>query len=127
MCFITLCLIVPVVPQILSVDRISGLTAILSWIPLTPDQASGVLTQLRIAYQLTKTSECSHFNVNEGDIMYLEGNLFVQSQVTLNDLKPDEEYCVAIQVSTVAGSSGLSKPLKIKCEFNFIPPRNNNY
>ena len=117
-------MIVPVVPELLSVDRISGPTAILRWIPLTQDQASGILTQLRIAYQLTETSECSHFNVNEGDIMYLKGNLFVQSQVTLNNLKPDEEYCVAIEVSTVAGSSGFSKPLKIKCEFNFIPSRN---
>ena len=116
------CPLVPVVPQLTSVDRVSGLRATVHWIPLVPDRASGVLTQLRIAYQTTNSSECSHFN-NEDDVMYIEGNLFAQSQVTINNLKPDKEYCVAIKVSTIDGSSGFSTPLKMECKFMYFCSR----
>ena len=110
-------LIVPAVPQLISVDRISGLTAIIHWTPLTPDEAKGILTQLQIAYESTNSSECSQLNPKSCEIMYLKGNLFEQSKATVTNLQPNREYCVAIEVSTIGGESGFSKPLKLTCEF----------
>ena len=97
-------------------DRLSGLTATVHWIPLTPDEAKGILTQLQIAYLPTNNRECSQFISNDSDIMYIKGNLFVQSEVNITDLRPDTEYCIAIEVSTIAGHSGFSEPMKLTCK-----------
>ena len=101
----------------MSVDRISGQTATVQWIPLTPDETKGVLVQLQIAYYKSiNNTECSEFNCNDCNVMYLKGNLFLQSEATISDLQPDSEYCVAIEVSTINGRSGYSNPIKMTCK-----------
>lgn len=48
--------------------------------------------------------------------MTMEENIDTQSEAMIGGLMPDSEYCVAIQVSTIAGESGYSNALQIHCE-----------
>ncbi len=50
-------------------------------------------------------------------LMTIEENIDTQSEALIGDLDASLEYCVAIQVSTIAGESGFSNILKIQCEF----------
>ena len=109
-----LSVVVPAVPHLVSVDRISGLTARVHWIPLTPNEAKGVVTQLQIVYEPTKSDQCSQFDFDVENY-HVKHILFVQSMMTITNLHPDTEYCIAIEVSTVGRHSGYSTPLKIAC------------
>lgn len=108
----------PAVPELTSVERLSGQTARIVWIPLTPDEARGILTLLEIVYHNKKSGEigCSYFNPTDTRAIHIKENLFEQTTANVNNLVANNQYCVVIQVSTVGGESGFSKPLELPCK-----------
>ena len=113
------CYAVPAIPTLTSVERLSGKTARIVWIPLSPDEARGLLTLLEIDYYAKPrgTSSCTSFGpMDDSQIVHIEENLFEQTTANITDLVPNHEYCVAIQVSTSAGDSGFSNILKLPCK-----------
>ena len=110
---------VPAIPTLTSVERLSGKTARIVWIPLSPDEARGLLTLLEIDYYAKPrgTSSCTSFGpMDDSQIVHIEENLFEQTTANITGLVPNHEYCVAIQVSTSAGDSGFSNILKLPCK-----------
>ena len=109
----------PEVPTLLFVNHLSGQNAVISWIPLTPDQARGLLNFLEIAYEPTKGLHCSlHMNnSSDSEVVLVRQNLtFEQSTANMTGLEPNRDYCVTIQVGTSGGESGFSDALKLPRE-----------
>ena len=109
---------VPAVPTLLSVHRLSGSSATVNWIPLTHDEARGLLTSLEIAYEpvLDSTLDCSNLEFMDSETIYVRENLFEQSSANITGLEPNRKYCVAIRVSTSGGDSGFSNSIKLSCK-----------
>ena len=107
---------VPIIPTISNVIRTSDSVAKVIWVPLTPDEARGVLTQLHIAYELVTNEQCSDIDDDHMQVMTLEENVDTQSEAEIDGLDGNTEYCVAIQVSTRAGRSGFTRTLKAHCK-----------
>ena len=108
----------PVVPTLTVVERLSGQTARIVWIPLSPDEARGLLTLLEVDYYEKPhgASSCTSFEPLDSRVVHIEENLFEQTTANVTGLVPNHEYCVAIQVSTIAGDSGFSNILKLPCK-----------
>ena len=106
------------VPTLSSVRRISGSSATVEWIPLTQDEARGLLTSLEIAYQpvLDSTLECSDMELVDSEAIFVRENLFEQNSANVTGLEPNHEYCIAIQVWTSGGQSGFSSSIKLSCK-----------
>lgn len=107
---------VPNVPAVSNVIRISDSSAKVFWVPLTPDEARGVLTGLQIAYQPSVNGSCSYLEQDSMQLMRIEENVDTQSEAVIDGLVGSEEYCVGIQVSTTAGESGFSNTIKAQCK-----------
>ena len=103
----------PVVPSLSSIERLSAVSARITWVPLTPDQARGILTRLQIAYEPLRVKSCASFSPMFGEAIFVTENLFEQSSAVISNLEPNREYCVAIKVSTSGGESGFSNSLQI--------------
>ena len=105
----------PAVPTLTAVERISGQIARIVWIPLSPDEARGLLTLLEVDYyeKPHSVSSCTSFDPLDSRVVHIEENLFEQTTANITGLVPKNEYCVAIQVSTSAGDSGFSNILKL--------------
>ena len=86
------------------------------WVPLTPDEARGVLTELQIAYQPSRNSTCTSLDEDDMQLMTIMENIDTQSVAVIDGLVGGEEYCVGIQVSTTAGESGYSNTIKAQCK-----------
>ena len=112
------CIIVVAVPRLLSVRRISGLSATVDWIPLIQDEARGLLTSLEIAYQpvLNTTLNCSNLEFVDSETVSVRENLFEQSSANITGLEPNHEYCIAIRVRTSGGDSKFSSSIKLSCK-----------
>jgi hypothetical protein len=108
--------IVPIIPNIVNVVRISDSVAKVFWDPLTPDEARGVLTSLYLAYEPAVNGLCSDIDEDHMQVMTLVENIDTQSEADIDGLDGSLEYCVAIQVSTRAGGSGYSDTLKTPCK-----------
>ena len=95
---------------VLAVPSISGSSATVDWIPLTQEEARGLLTSLEIAYQpvLDSTLNCSNMELVEGEAVSVRENLFEQSSANITGLEPNHEYCIAIRVRTSGGDSIFS-------------------
>lgn len=108
----------PAIPKLTSVERLSGQTARVVWVPLTPDEARGILTLLEIVYHQKKSRKtgCSSFNPADSRSSHIKENLFEQTTANVNGLIANTQYCVFIQVSTIGGESGFSKPLELPCK-----------
>ena len=106
-------------PTITEVVRLDETSAKVIWVPLTADEARGVLTELDIAYQPAINGSCARFG-DSMELMTIEQQLETQSEAVLDDLEPEEEYCVAMQVSTIAGESGFSNVVKAQRKHNPI-------
>ena len=118
-CYINFnCVTVVAVPTLLSVRRISGSSATVDWIPLTQDEARGLLTSLEIAYQpvLNTTLNCSNLEFVDSGILFVRENLLEQNSANITGLEPSREYCIAIQVRTSGGESGFSSSIKLSCK-----------
>ena len=114
---------VPAVPTLTSAIRLSASSAMIKWIPLTPDKARGLLTSLRIAYEPARGSRCfNNYSFMESYIVFVRENLFEQATANITGLEPNREYCVAIQVSTSRGDSGFSNSVKLPCKRNYSYP-----
>ena len=111
-----LILAVPDVPTLLNVVRISNRSARVFWIPLTLDEARGVLTSLQIAYEPARNGTCTNIDEEDMQLMTITESLHTQSEAVIDGLLSTEEYCVAIQVSTRAGESGFSNVLRGHCK-----------
>ena len=111
---------VPAVPVLTSVNRLSGSSARINWIPLTHDEARGLLTSLEIAYEPVGDSDCWAHNTNDSDVMLVRENLFEQRTANITGLEPSTEYCIAIQVRTSAGESGFSNSIKLSCKIYYM-------
>ena len=111
--------LVPAVPTLLSVHRLSGSSATVNWIPLTQDEARGLLISLEIAYEpvtLDSTLACSNMEFIDSEMIFVRENLFEQSSATITSLEPNHEYCFAIRVNTSGGGSGFSNSIKLLCK-----------
>ena len=97
--------------------RISNRSARVFWIPLTLDEARGVLTSLQIAYEPARNGTCTDIDEEDMQLMTITESLHTQSEAVIDGLLFTEEYCVAIQVSTRAGESGFSNVLRGHCKF----------
>jgi len=88
------------------------------WIPLTPDEARGVLTSLLIVYVPAANSPCSTASIYESNSTFISINeeIDTQSEAVIDDLLASEEYCVSIQVGTIAGESDFSQGLLLSCK-----------
>ena len=106
---------VPVVPTVSSVERLSGPSARVNWIPLTPDEAKGILTLLEIAYEPVRGKDCADFYPMDSGVVYVRENLLEQNTAIITGLAPNREYCVAIRVSTSGGESGFSNSVLLPC------------
>ena len=91
-----------------------------NWVPLTPDEARGILTNLEIAYEPVRVEGCNNFNSMDSEAVYVTENLFEQSTAIVSGLEPNREYCVAIKVSTSGGESGFSNSVLIPCTSNNV-------
>lgn len=115
---------VPAIPSLSSVERLSAVSARVNWIPLTPDEARGILTLLEIAYEPIRVRDCTDFYPRDAELMEMRENLFDQSTAIINGLQPNQEYCVSIKVATSGGESGYSSSLLIPGSYimhvNFI-------
>ena len=112
---------VPAIPILRSAIRISGPSARINWIPLTPDEARGLLTSLEITYEPAGRSGCFGYDFTESGVIRVRGNLFEQNTTNITGLEPNREYCVAIQVSTNGGDSGFSNIVNLPCKLYLIP------
>ena len=110
--------IVPAVPTLVSVNRVSGSLGSVDWIPLTPAEARGLLTSLEIAYKSAGELglNCSSYSFIDSEKVIQRENLFEHSTAIITGLQRNYEYCVAIQASTSAGESGFSNPIKLPCK-----------
>ena len=113
---------VPAVPTLTSAIRLSGSSAMISWIPLTPDEARGLLTSLRIAYGPARGSRCFNYSFKESSVVFVRENLFQQTMANITGLEPNHEYCIAIQVSTSGGDSEYSNRVNLPCKWNYSYP-----
>ena len=82
---------VPTVPILTSVNRLSGPAAMINWIPLTQDEARGLLTSLEIAYEPVRESDCSHYNFMDREIVLVRENLFEQNTANITGLEPNHD------------------------------------
>lgn len=89
----------------------------MTWVPLTLDDARGILTQLDIAYEPVRAKDCSTFYPDDSEVLYRTEYLFEQSSAIIDGLRPENEYCVSIKVSTIGGESGFSDSILIPCTF----------
>ena len=87
--------------------------AMINWIPLTQDEARGLLTSLQIAYKPVRDSECFNYNFIESEVVLVREDLYEQRTANITGLEPNQEYCVAIKVSTSGGESGFSNTVKL--------------
>ena len=111
---------VPAIPSLSSVERLSALSAKVNWIPLTPDEARGILTLLEIAYEPVRVKDCTTFFSMDAEIVQMKENLFDQRTAVITGLQPNREYCVSIKVATSGGESGFSNSLQIPCMSSII-------
>ena len=110
------CRAVPAVPTLTSVSRLSGSSARINWIPLTQDEARGLLISLEIAYEPVGDSDCAYHNTSNSEIAFVRENLFEQRTANITGLEPNSKYCVAIQVKTSTGESGFSNSIQLPCK-----------
>ena len=103
----------------MSVPRVDGQNAQISWEPITEDDAHGYLTSIEIAYRPARgrDDDCSDFDPNADgvEILMLDEQLD-SAQFSLNELTADQEYCVAVRASTATGPSAFSSPAKVTRE-----------
>ena len=93
-------------PKSLVLTRISGVTAGVSWTPLTLSEARGFVTNYEISYWTVGS---------EGlDIMSVQVSGDANSTV-LTGLDPNREYYVTVSVSTAVGKN-ISTPLVLSRE-----------
>ena len=113
--FTIIIIVVLAVPTLLSVRRISGSSATVHWIPLTQDEARGLLTSLEIAYQpvLNTTLNCSNLEFVDSETIFVRENLFEQRSANITGLELNREYCIAIRVRTSGGDSRFSSSIKL--------------
>ena len=90
----------PGVPILTSARRLSGSSAMISWIPVTRDEARGLLISLEIAYEPVRESDCSNHNFMDREIVLVRENLFEQNTANITGLEPNHEYCVACLLYT---------------------------
>lgn len=112
----------PVQPEITATPRLSGTDSIITWQPISDDDAHGYLTQIDIAYMEapSRESDCSETIPSEqGTVIVVTTNLDA-SEYVFDSLQANKEYCVSVQASTAIGPSGYSAPAKITCEFTFL-------
>ena len=69
---------VPNIPSISNVIRINDNSAKVFWVPLTPDEARGVLTDLQIAYQPSPNGTCTYLDESGMQLMTIEENIDTQ-------------------------------------------------
>ena len=117
---LTILTLVPAIPSITSVERLSAITAKVTWVPLTLDDARGILTQLDIAYEPVRAKDCTTFYPDDSEVLYRTEYLFEQSSAIIDGLRPEYEYCVSIKVSTIGGESGFSNSILIPCMFHAV-------
>ena len=110
-----LCFSVPNIPTISDAIRVTKDTMKVIWIPLTPDEARGVLTSLQIAYQPSLNGSCDLLDEDDMQLMTIMEDIDTQSSAVIDGLLASEEYCVGIQVITIAGESGYSDIIKAQC------------
>ena len=108
--------LVPDIPTLNTVVRLSEGVVKVLWTPLTPDEARGVLTQLEIIYQPASGGQCLTINENSTQLMMIDENIDTQREAEVAGLDESLEYCVAIRVRTSAGESGHSNVLKAHCK-----------
>ena len=94
------------------------MSARVNWIPLTPDEARGVLTLLEIAYEPVRVKGCTDFYSMDAELIQMRENLFDQSTAIITGLQPNQEYCVAVKVATSGGESGFSNSLRMPCMYS---------
>lgn len=91
----------------------------ISWNAITPTEARGFLTNITLIYEnapRTGNDECPiNTQFAKHKVNFTE-NLYDVITYSIPNLEPDEEYCVAIQASTSAGSSGYTQPIRMSCE-----------
>ena len=104
---------VPAIPSISSVERLSAVSARVNWIPLTPDEARGILTLLEIAYEPVRVKGCTDFFSMDAELIQMRENLYDQNTAVITGLQPNQEYCVVLKVATSGGESGFSSSLLI--------------
>ena len=111
--------IVPGVPAFTSVNRFSGSSAMVNWIPLTEAEARRFLIiALELAYEpvIDSALDCSNYDFMDSATLLIRENLIEQSTANITGLEPNLEYCIAIQVDTSGGESGFRNAIKLPCK-----------
>ena len=84
------------------VSRISEVTALVSWTPLTLVEARGFITDYEISY----------WTVGSDGLDIMSTQVSGESNSTLiTGLDPKSEYYITVSVSTIVGKSDVSTPI----------------
>ena len=90
-----------VAPRDLTVDRLSGTTMNVSWVPLTIVEARGFILNYLIEYSEVGSSR-RRKRQTTGSLVEVPAS---QSSVLINDLTPGVSYNVGVTAANSAGSS----------------------
>ena len=85
----------------------------INWIPLTQAEARRFfITTLELVYEpvIDLALNCSDYDFMDSATTVIREN---QSTANITGLEPNREYCIAIQVTTNGGESGLSNAIKL--------------
>ena len=111
----------PVRPTINGVVRLAGDNGTISWDPITPENARGFLTSVTLAYEeVPRTGNDQCPPLDSAKTKTFTENLYEISSYSIANLTANQEYCVALQASTIAGSSGYTEPLRLSCELKSV-------
>ena len=111
---ILLSFLVPNVPNITALARLSGKRGVLTWQPYTLDTSKGFLTNIEVYYQsvpVTSTG-CPSSLDRSAKIIRVGAN---ESRYVFTELLAEEEYCVAVKAGTAIGNMS-SIVLRLPCK-----------
>ena len=91
-----------IAPTDLAIDRTSGTTMVVSWVPLTLEEAQGFVAGYDISYQPSSGVKRQALSVRA------PGN---SSEITIDGLDPVVSYSASVAAATTVGSGDSSPPV----------------
>ena len=111
-------LAVPDVPTITSINWINATSIQVTWTQLTLEESRGFITSYLVAYSTAERNSCSEVETNN-TILTTHSE---SSQLIINNLDPNLEYCIGIAARTMSDTSDFSNKLKVPYNVSTTPP-----
>ena len=104
-------------PTITSINWINATSIQVIWTQLTLEESREFITSYSVASSTAERNTCSEMETNT---IFTTGS--ENSQLIINNLDPNLEYCVGIAASTISGTSDFSNKHKVPCNVSTAPP-----